>query len=441
MGWNSFDCFGATVTEEEVLLNAEIMASRLREFGWDHVVVDYCWSHPAPPACTNPNQNSENQPYLAMDTDFRLLPAPERFPSARGGRGFKPLADRIHAMGLKFGIHIMRGFPKQAIYPGYPAQHLGFRPLEIADPESTCSWLNHMCGVSVASNAGQQYYDSLFRLYTSWGVDFVKADDLTFPYRTAEIEAIDRARQRCGRPITLSLSPGPCPVSQASHVRRHAEMWRICADFWDDWQKLKEAFAHCALWAQERASGFGPDPDMLPLGRLSKRGPVGPEHDSFFTLEEQRTLLTLWCIFGAPLFIGGNLPEMKEETFALLTNPEVLAVQSASNGGYPLFQDDCTAVWVAKADTVVHLALFNLSEETQNVGVLWQQLGLSGPPVGIRNLWRQKEEKPKEDGLRSSLSPHGCALYTLRLASLDSGLSLSSIVTSRCVATAKLSRE
>lgn len=417
MGWNSFDCFGSTVTEAEVLENASFIAERLLPYGWDHVVVDYCWSHPNPPPSTNPNQLHENQPYLAMDSDFRLLPAVERFPSAANGKGFAPLAGKIHAMGLKFGIHIMRGFPRQGLYPGYPARNLGYRPKDMANPMSECPWLNHMVGVKLPSEAGQAYYNSIFELYASWGVDFVKTDDITYPYRHEEIEAIDRARKACGRPMMLSLSPGPCEIEHAAHVSRHAELWRICADFWDDWGKLKLVFSLASQWAPHSAPGCWPDADMLPLGRLSKRGPVGPEHDSYFSHDEQITLMSLWCLFRSPLFMGGNLPETSEETLALLTNPEVLAVHRHGKGGRPLYEDGQSAIWISEGrDHVLHIGLFNLSDSPREVGTDWADLGFSAAPKSARNLWQREDVAVSHDALQVTLPPHGAALFTLVFA-------------------------
>lgn len=420
MGWNSFDCFGSTVTEAEVLENARFIADKLLPYGWDHVVVDYCWSHPNPSASTNPNQLHENQPYLAMDSDFRLLPAVERFPSAANGRGFGPLADEIHSLGLKFGIHIMRGFPRQGLYPGYPARNLGFRPKEMANPMSECPWLNHMVGVKLPGGAGQAYYNSIFELYASWGVDFVKADDITFPYRREEIEAIDRARKASGRPMMLSLSPGPCEIENADHVTRHAELWRICEDFWDDWGKLKTAFHLAARWAPHRSAGHWPDADMLPLGRLSKRGPVGPEHDSYFTFDEQVTLMSLWSIFRSPLFMGGNLPETSEETLSLLTNPEVIAVHRNGSGGHPLHQDEDSAIWTSEGDGgILHVGLFNLSESRREVGAEWGELGYCAPPKHARDLWQRQDIAVGSNGISVTLPPHGSALFSLTFASKD----------------------
>lgn len=364
MGWNSFDCFGTAVFEHEVLANAEVLARELRPAGFDTVVVDGGWAHPHAMACTNPHQAAEFNPHLAMDLEHRLVPAPERFPSAAGGRGFQPLAERIHGLGLKFGIHIMRGFPRQACYPGYPTRHGRLLPSTIADREDTCTWLNHMFGVR-PGEAGQRYYDSLFELYAAWGVDFVKADDLTSPYRAAEIEMIDRARLRCGRPMVLSLSPGPCPRDAADHVARHAEMFRLSGDFWDCWAHLRRAFDLCASWNAFRRPGVWPDPDMLPLGRLSRRGPVGPEHDSYFTDAEARSLVTLWSLFHAPLFVGGDLTVMTRPLLDLLRHAALQDLRGPAWRPDCLALDDHHALWrtTSAHDGRQYLAWFNLGEE------------------------------------------------------------------------------
>lgn len=360
MGWNSYDCFGSAVTEAEVRANAEVLAHELLPHGFDTLVVDYCWFHPSPGACANPNQIEGFQPLLAIDADHRLLPAPERFPSAAGGLGFKPLADYIHSLGLRFGIHIMRGFPRQALYPDFPTSS-GLFPSRIADPESTCSWLNLMCGVRPGPE-GQAYYDSLFQLYAQWGVDYIKADDCTFPYHADEIEMIDRARRHCGRHITLSLSPGACPLDQAAHVAQHADLWRISPDFWDTWPHLRRAFDLCRAWAPYRTAGGGPDPDMLPIGRLSRRGPCGPERESRYTAAEQRTLLTLWSLFGAPLFIGGDLTLMDQTTSDLLRHPSLRRCRALPSPAECIRHDATWSVWEGRDSAGRLWGVFNLSD-------------------------------------------------------------------------------
>ncbi len=367
MGWNSYDCFGSSVTEEQVLANARVLARELLPLGYNTVVIDYCWSHPHPGACANPNQGEGWQPFLSIDREHRLHPAPPRFPSSKGGVGFKPLADEIHGMGLQLGLHIMRGFPRQALHPNLPNSR-GHLPSQMADPSSTCAWLNHMCGVR-HDEMGQAYYDSLFELYASWEIDFIKADDFTFPYHQAEIEMLDRARRKCGRPMVLSLSPGACPLEFAEHVTRHADMWRISPDFWDTWLDLRRAFDLCEAWAPYRKAGGGPDPDMLPLGRLSRNGPAGPERESGFTQAEQRSLLALWSLFGAPLFLGGDLTCVTSSLLDLIRHPALQACRQTRETARCQRPHSELVIWSAPAkgeegENGVVAGVFNLSEDT-----------------------------------------------------------------------------
>jgi hypothetical protein len=266
MGWNSYDCFGDSVTEEETLANARYVAAHLLPYGWDTIVVDYRWYD----AFAHDN-NAGNKPFapLTMDASGRLLPAPNRFPSAADGHGFKALADKVHALGLKFGIHIMRGIPRNAVKANTPIDGSNFTATEAANTQDTCPWCPDMYGVRGGAPAGQAYYDSLFRLYASWGVDIVKMDDTSSPYHTDEIEAVHSAIAKCGRSIVYSLSPGETPVEDGKHVATHANMWRGLGDLWDNWNQLNHAFEVGARWTAFVGPGHWPDPDMLPLGRLS----------------------------------------------------------------------------------------------------------------------------------------------------------------------------
>jgi alpha-galactosidase len=413
MGWNSFNCFGSAVTEAEVRANADYLARHLRQYGWDTVVVDYCWAHPHPGPCFNPNQGPGAQPFLAMDRYNRLLPAPERFPSAAHGQGFKPLADYVHGLGLKFGIHIMRGLPKQAVYPDFPCLS-GHRPSDFVNPTDSCSWLDHMVGVDPAKAGGQAYYDSLFALYASWGVDYIKVDDMSFPYHAGEIEAVRHAINRCGRPIIFSLSPGETPLTQAPHVATQANLWRISADFWDDWPRVVHMFDLCRDWAPHRHQGAWPDADMLPLGRLSKRGPCGPERDSILTPEEQRSMMTLWYIFRSPLMLGANLPELDAATLALLTHEEALAMHRSGVGGTEQFRADGWIVWAGEGSGGIrYVACFNLHEKAATAEFPLARVGWRAPTAQARDTW-PRCDLGTVSSLKCSAPAHGCQLFTLR---------------------------
>lgn len=344
MGWNSWDCYGPTVTESEVKANADYMAEHLAKHGWEYVVVDIRWF------VDNDKAGGYNQkdPIFNIDEWGRYTPALNRFPSAANGVGFKALADYVHSKGLKFGIHIMRGCPKVAAKQKCPVKGApGITVDMIASNDSACTWLRDNYKVVWDRPGAQEYYNSIFDLYASWGVDFVKVDDLSRPYHTAEVEMIRNAIDNSGRPMVLSISPGETPINEVDHVRNHANMWRTTDDFWDNWSQLSYQFDICARWAPYIAPGTWPDADMLPLGKISIRGERGDERYSQFTPDEQRTLMTLWTIFKSPLMFGGDLPQNDDATNALLTNDDVLKMHHYSVGNRQVKKSDNKVVWMA----------------------------------------------------------------------------------------------
>lgn len=407
MGWNSWNSFATTINEAQALETARIMAAKLLPFGYDVFTVDIQWYEPQA-ASYDYNRN----PQPAMDGHGRLLPAPNRFPSSIGGLGFKPLADQVHALGLKFGVHLMRGVPRAAVKANLPVLGTSVRAADVADTASTCSWNLDMYGVDMRKPGAQAYYDSVFALLAQWGVDFVKMDDMSRPYdaHAAEIEAAHKAIKASGRPMILSLSPGETPVPRAEHVRRYAQMWRISDDFWDEWSMLEAQFTRLENWNAFRAPGAWPDADMLPLGRLA----LG-KRDSKFTPDEQQTLMTLWSIARSPLIMGGDLRHLDEPTLALLTNRQMLAVNQASTGNQPHFVEDGTRVWSARPEgkpAERYLALFNTTGKPKTVGIGLREIGLAGG-VSARDLWSGEVLGRVSGRVERTLPPHGSALLWL----------------------------
>ena len=360
MGWNSYDAFGDSVTEAEVLSNAVYVAGHLRAHGWNYIVVDYRWYDPG---AHDNNPNKRAGAALAMDPQGRLLPATNRFPSAADGRGFQSLAEKVHGLGLKFGIHVMRGIPRQAVEANTPIDGSGFHAADALQPGKRCNWCPDMEGVDAAKPAGQAYYDALLRLYAAWGVDFVKIDDLSSPYSTGEIEAIRKAIDGCGRPIVFSTSPGETPLAQADHIRTHANMWRISGDFWDEWKHLRHSFDLLRNWQAACGPGHWPDADMIPIGRIGVRS-VGGARGTRFTRDEQVTLMTLWSIARSPLMLGADLPQNDAWTEGLLTNDAVLAVDQHGLNSREVYRRGDRVAWAADVpDSRDHyVALFNLGE-------------------------------------------------------------------------------
>jgi hypothetical protein len=418
MGWNSWDSYGRTITETQVRANADWMAEHRKRFGWTYIVIDEGWY------VLNPEADPKDYKFQ-ISGDGRFTPVPARFNSAKGDAGFKPLADYVHSLGLKFGLHIIRGIPREAVARDLPIAGSTFHAAEAADRSDTCPWNAYNYGVK-DSPAGQAYYDSIVQLYASWGVDFIKADCIAdHPYKPAEIRMLAAAIEKSGRPIVLSLSPGPTALDSADEVARYAEMWRISDDFWDHWglwekhewsQGLYAQFANAAKWASHVAPGSWPDADMLPIGHLGPHPGEGEARETRFTRDEQRALMTLWAIFRSPLMIGGNLPSMDAWTTSLLTNPEVLAVNQRSYNNRAALTTDKTAVWTA-AELALdyapqYIAIFNISDAEQTLHYEWKDLGLPEYDYAVRDLWEQRNLQ-RMRSLTVKLAPHASVLYSL----------------------------
>lgn len=419
MGWNSWDCYGAAVTEEQLLGNAEYMAKNLKQYGWQYVVCDIQWYEPK--AHDNDYNNFTE---LCMDEYSRLIPAENRFPSSANGMGFKPIADKIHAMGLKFGIHIMRGIPRQAVHQNTKILGSDKTARQVAHHFSVCSWNTDMYGMYDCDGA-QSYYDSIFQMYAKWGVDFVKVDDICVtefrkwdtPYSAAyEIEMIRKAIDKTGRDIVLSLSPGPAQLENAEHLCENANMWRLTGDFWDKWDKLYEMFERCEKWAPYVSEGCWPDCDMLPLGNISRNGTCHGPQDRYtqFSKDEQITLMTLWSVFRSPLMFGGEMRNNDEWTLSLMTNPEIIGVNQYSHGGRQLYRDENTVIWSAVSQNSNPIvAVFNISNEKMTVSADLEKYGISGE-FSLRDLWARQDIGTVNGELICDVNSHGARIFELR---------------------------
>jgi len=413
MGWNSWDSFGPTVREDEVKANADFMAANLAKFGWRYVIVDIEWYQP----------NSKAHGYIprgavTVDEYGRFVPAPNRFPSAANGVGFKALAEYVHSKGLKFGFHIMRGIPREAVERNLLIKGTSLHASDIADKVNICRWegMEDTYGVDMSKPGAQAYYDSLAELYASWGADYIKADDFSTPARVSEILALHEALKNSKRPIVLSLSPGPFMTEYADFLKTSAQLWRISDDFWDNWDSLKRQFEIVQAWASYVQPDSWPDADMLPLGHIGIRAERGDDRSSHFTHDEQYTLVTLWSIFRSPLMFGGDLPSSDAFTIALITNPEVLEVNQHSKNGHQSYRQGNIVVWTADAprDNVKYVAVFNIGETNLTVDIEWRDLGIVTKQAAVRDLWARTDLGTKQQ-LHVSLAAHASIFYRVGL--------------------------
>lgn len=413
MGWNSWDCFGTSVTESEVKANADYMAQYLKPYGWEYVVVDIQWYEP------QVESNPYNYPYppnTNMDAYGRVWPAVNKHPSSADGNGFTPLADYVHGLGLKFGVHMMRGIPRLAYEQDTPILGTPYTARDIADTGSTCSWNPDMYGVDTAKPGAQEYYNSIMNLVAGWGVDYVKIDDLSRPYHQGEIEAIRNAIDQCGRPIVLSTSPGATPLSAGEHVSQHANLWRISDDFWDSWSALDAQFQRLHDWSQWNADGHYPDADMLPLGNIRARSGGWTN----FTQTEQKTMMILWAIARSPFMMGGHMPNNDAYTLSLLTNSELINVNQHSFHNRCI-QNTAYPIWIADIpdSNDLYLAVFNRT----SAGPAPVQVSLNQVPIrntnrgikrcSIRDLWTHTELGEFTDTFLPQVDAHGAGLYQL----------------------------
>lgn len=420
MGWNSYDYYDTTVNEEQIKANADYMAAHLKKFGWEYIVVDIEWySNDA----GTMRERFQYIPFgdVEMDDYGRLQPAPARFPSSAGEKGFGPLAEYVHSLGLKFGIHIMRGIPRKAAHLNCPVLGAKETADRIADPSSICLWNPDMYGVRNTKD-GQAYYDSLLTMYAEWGVDYIKCDDICDSrlYRTEpfsgwdEIRMLHKAIDKCGRDIVLSLSPGPAQIDHAWEYCKYANMWRITDDFWDEWRLLKAMFMRCELWQDHVREGCFPDCDMLPVGKLGKG--FGQERDTAFSEEEQKTMMTLWCMFRSPLMIGAELTKLDDFSLSLLTNKELLALLGKDCKGMQLLRTTEYVIWKNK-DTVsgrVCVAIFNISEEDASLSVSLEDLEegyQAGEDKDLYEIWDKQKGSTVSGRIEAVVPAHGVKVY------------------------------
>jgi hypothetical protein len=372
-------------------------------------------------------ENPQDRPkpeLLRLDIDGfgRYIPVPARFPSAANGHGFEQLGRDVHAAGLRFGIHIVRGIPRVAVTANTPVEGTAFHAMDVADRTDACPWDPTNWGVN--DNAGgQAYYDSLLRQYASWGVDLLKVDCIgDRPYKVSEIKMIRRAIDKTGRPIVLSLSPGAMALEHAAEAGSLAQMWRISDDIWDQWlsdphfpQGVESQFARTAAWAKYAKPGNWPDADMLPFGELKPNPGWGEPRKSRLTPEEERTQITLWAMARSPLILGANLTLLDAYTTSLLLNRDVIRIDQQAIASREVSRAGEMIAWTADLPNGSRaLAVFNLADSTATVNVEFADYGLGKQTYMARDVWAGRGVGGRVSGVpKVTIAAHGCVLWTL----------------------------
>ncbi len=417
MGWNSWDNFGLDITEAEFKSQVDYVASNLKQYGYEYMVIDAGWYAPRLSAKTEDSffEGKLTKFETNVDEYGRWIPAANRFPSASDG-SFRKLADYVHSKGLKFGLHIQRGIPWSAIEKNLPIKGTSYHAKDIANPADACSWWDATLGVDMRLPGSQEYYNSCYELYASWGVDFVKVDDISRPYHADEITGIRNAIEKSGRQMVFSLSPGSTPITARYHAQSNADMWRISDDFWDTWPQLKKQFELAGRWLRFKKEGHWPDLDMLPVGIIGTRsGDAGGRRRSRFTKDELFTLMTLWCMVRSPLILGGDVTQLNEFEKQLITNKELLYIDNSSRNCTQVYSDANSVIYQAedRATNKKYLAFFNIGDAKKDMSYPLKSFGvadkhvinvLDGKDLGFFNAGKN---------LSASVNPHGVALFVI----------------------------
>jgi alpha-galactosidase len=442
MGWNSWDSYGLTITEDQFRANVKVLVNDLKPAGYNYAVIDEGWFF------FNPEDRPHPEKLIyAIDANGRYVPVLPRFPSAgdtqqafdsstpptelaaiRQSTSFKPLADWVHAQGLKFGIHIVRGIPRASVERNLPIANSTFNAQDAADTTDACPWDPTNWGVK--DNAtGQAWYDSLLQQYAAWGVDLLKVDCISsHPYKADEIHMIRKAIAKTGRPIVLSLSPGPTSLDNATEVGQLAQMWRISDDFWDVWkgdpnkafpQSLSGQFSKTAAWAQYAKPGNWPDADMLPLGHIGPVPGYGKERDTRLTPAEQQTLMTLWAMARSPLILGANLTVLDDATLKLITNPDMLRIDQTATRSSQVMHSGNVIAWTAdlppdSPDGSIALALFNVGDSQMVLDTSFAAFNIDDATYHVKDAWTGKNLGKLKSLPNLTLEPHACILYLLK---------------------------
>jgi alpha-galactosidase len=402
MGWNSWNSLDFRATEADIKNVADYMSENLLEYGWEYVVIDAGWYYPPEITCNDGKMDNIPQ---NIDEFGRLIPDVIKYPSSANNKGFKELADYIHSKGLKFGIHIMRGIPWNAAASNLTVKGSDYKASEIADTENTCEWNASMYGIKDYKSA-KAYYRSLIKLYSDWGVDFIKADDMIRPLYEHELNGLADAINEINPEIVLSLSPGKAKIDDAQKLSKNSEMWRVSNDFWDHWDYVVPMFQLLKDWTPYRSYGNWPDADMLPFGKLRKNGgdewvasllKDDPEsiidEYSRLTPDEMYTVMTLWTIAKSPLMLGGYLPENDELTNNLITNKKAIKVNQQSKNSKEVYNHDNIVVWKASdadSEETTYLAIFNLSDKNREIKIGLEELGYGNDLFRAQDIWQNK---------------------------------------------------
>lgn len=397
MGWNSWNCWGSTVSQEKVLSSARALVEQgMADYGWTYINIDDGWQG-------------------KRGGELNSIQPNEKFSD------MKALADQLHSMGLKLGIY---SGPWVSTYAGHAGTHSD-------NPEGTYPWIEEgWCDENMRMtlpddprrfvrrrhwrHGEYSWAEADAKQWAEWGVDYLKYDwkpnDMYYTREMAE------ALKSCGRDIVYSIS-NSAPFSDAYTISSLAQCWRTTGDIRDTWQSIYSiGFEQQERWAAFHGPGHWGDADMLVVGMVG--GWKTTPRFSQLTPNEQYTHITLWAMLASPMLIGCDLAKIDDFTRSLLCNFEVNDILQDPLGmrAMPFYRDEKHAVYVKiLEDGDLAVALFNISEEPLTIEIEPRALGLWEKPAMVRDVWRQRVVTYVYPGdtFSTDVAPHGTALYRL----------------------------
>ena len=422
MGWNSFDSYGVYLHEKAALANLEAMAKKLKTHSYEFFVIDNGWfgEYKLQEGTIFPAEKHAHD--IRVNEYGYFLPSRVYFPN-----GIKPIVDRCHELGLKFGVHLMRGIPRKAYELNLPIKGTSYTARDVAntDPKENCNWCKYCYGVDMSKPGAQVWYDGLIQHIADMGVDFIKYDDIV-PHPD-EVEAVAKAIAKTGKPIVLSLSPGGDVDPEAIDFFRMANMLRVTKDVWDEQHYIDQCFTAWRKWQGKERPGFWIDMDMIPFGQLQLMSP--PSEDESKTLmdkggialagkgvtrwcqltrSQMRTFITIRAMAASPLMMGGDLPTLDDYSLSLITNPQMLACNQNGVMGSLVCEKEGLEIWtVQKNDSVDEgwIGIFNRTEDKALIELTTERIGIDTSTHTLFDVWNEKTLKSG----KIEMEPHDCA--------------------------------
>ncbi len=390
LGWSSWTSLRLKIDQPTIEAEAAVLAAKLRAHGFRYINLDDGW-------------------FRGWDDHGRLQADRTKFPD-----GMAALGTHLHQLGLKFGVYLTPGLAKGAWSANGLVAGTAIHVRDIADPSQAGNTKGDAYRIDYAKPGATAYVQSYADLLASWGVDYLKLDFVgpgggrVKADNREDVKAWSAALQRTGRPIWLELS-NKLSLAHAPIWKTYANGWRIEGDveaYGKDgkltlWSKVAQRFADAPPWAGHAASGAWNDLDSLEIGNGDRDG---------LTLDERRTVITLWSIECSPLILGSDLRHLDDQDLALLLNQEVLDVDQRGRVATPVGPPGQQQVWRAdNADGSSTLALFNLDLAPATMTVSASDLGQPGA-FSLRDLWSHEDLGRFTAGYTVVLRAHACQL-------------------------------